>query len=221
MKTSSEWRRTIRVKSKSISTDPIRTRQFLRRSLRMVVFASFGLCLAALIPFTGRAQGALTNGWANTGPSPPPAKRTPGPSRQIRATESQCRFPSCQGAPGLRRALSCSCQTASHWGSSRAALEPIELGTAAAISAPDHTKRPTAQRLILGADLFESSACSQTLVALSSPSSEGRAGNSSGANPRQPAYSTAASSTVNVARSASNRARRPMGNVSLRAMCPY
>ena len=67
MKTSSEWRRTIRVKSKSISTDPIRTRQFLRRSLRMVVFASFGLCLAALIPFTGRAQGALTNGWANTG----------------------------------------------------------------------------------------------------------------------------------------------------------
>jgi hypothetical protein len=52
--------RTTRAKTTLVPTVPNRHR-------RQISFLSVALCLAALIPFTGRAQGVLTNGWVNPG----------------------------------------------------------------------------------------------------------------------------------------------------------
>jgi len=60
------WR-TIRVKPCFVAKIPIRISRSLNRSSRRVSLSSLAFCVAAIIPFTSRAQGALTNGWTNPG----------------------------------------------------------------------------------------------------------------------------------------------------------
>ena len=83
----------------------------------MVVLASFGLCLAALIPFTGRAQGALTNGWANAGAISAAGETDTWTIAANPGDRITVQISKLSGGAGFTPRIER--QTASHWGSSR------------------------------------------------------------------------------------------------------